>query len=220
MAGQTFDSLSAALIENDQAKPFTPGLPDEWFQRGSGASGKVVPMTKREVRALALSQLCLTKDAVCWDVGAGTGSVSIEIALQARNGKVYAIEKNGDALDLLKENRIRFHTKNLEVVPGGAPEVCRELPAPTHVFIGGSSGNLREIIALALEKNPAVRIIVTAVTLESLAEMNNIVREFSFTEADITSLTAARSREAGPYHLMIGQNPIYLFAVQRREAAI
>lgn len=219
LAERRFDPLSVALIENDGAAPFTPGLPDEWFQRG-GAPGKLVPMTKREVRAAALSQLRLRADAVCWDVGAGTGSVSIEMALQARRGKVYAVEKDDTALALLEENRGRFHVRNLEIVGGAAPEACRALPGPTHVFIGGSSGNLREIVALALERNPAVRIVAAAVTLESIAEMNAIIKEFPSMDADVVCLNAARGRAAGPYHLMTAQNPVYLFTLRRREAAV
>lgn len=215
LAERSFDSLSAALIENDHARPFTPGLPDELFQRGDA-----VPMTKREVRCCALSRLALPAQAVCWDVGAGTGSVSIEMALLARRGRVFAIEKNDAALALLAENRGKFHVPNLEIVPGRAPEACQELPAPTHVFIGGSAGNLREIIALVLEKNPAARLVMTAVTLESAAEMTGVMKDFGFTEADAVCLNAARSRAAGPYHLMTAQNPVYLFTLQRREGAV
>ena len=191
----------------------THGLPDETFQRGG--DGAVVPMTKSEVRAVALSKLRLTADALCWDVGAGTGSVAIEMALQAREGRVYAIEKRQDALELLEENRRRLRAWNLELVPGAAPEACQDLPAPTHVFIGGSSGNLREIIALALEKNPNVRITASAIALETAAELANCMKGFSFTESEVVSLTVARSRTAGPYHLMAGQNPVYLYTFQR-----
>lgn len=215
LAERSFDPLSAALIENDHARPFSPGLPDEEFQRG-----EAVPMTKREVRCCALSRLELTADSVCWDVGAGTGSVSIEMALLARRGKVFAIEKNESALALLAENRRKFHVSNLEVVSGRAPEACRELPAPTHVFIGGSAGNLREIVSLVLEKNPAARLVMTAVTLESAAEMTGVMKAFGFTEAEAVCLNAARSRAAGPYHLMTAQNPVYIFTLQRREDAV
>ena len=166
-------------------------------------------MTKSEIRALALSRLRLTADAVCWDVGAGTGSVSIEMALSARRGRVYAIEKNEAALALLAENRQKFHTANLEIVSGAAPEACRNLPPPTHAFIGGSSGNLREIVDLLVEKNPKVRIVAAAVTLESVAELTGLSRDFPSHSA--VCLTAARGRAAGPYHLMTGQNPVYLF---------
>lgn len=215
LAGRTFDPLSAALIENDRARPFTPGLPDEGFQRG-----EAVPMTKREVRCCALSRLELTADAVCWDMGAGTGSVSIEMALLARKGKVFAIERNESALALLEENRKKFHVSNLEIVPGRAPEACRELPAPTHVFIGGSGGGLGEMIALVLEKNPSARLVMTAVTLESVAEMNRAAKEFDFTEVDVACLNVSRGRTAGPYRLMTAQNPVYVFTLQRREGAV
>ena len=215
LAEKSFHPLSAVLIENPSAKApvVTHGLPDETFQRGG--DGAVVPMTKSEVRAVALSKLRLTADALCWDVGAGTGSVAIEMALQAREGRVYAIEKRQDALELLEENRRRLRAWNLELVPGAAPEACRDLPAPSHVFIGGSSGNLREIIALALEKNPNVRITASAIALETAAELTNCMKEFSFTESEVVSLTVARGRAAGPYHLMAGQNPVYLYTFQR-----
>ena len=209
LAERAFDPLSALLIENAAAVPFAPGLPDELFQRGGGADGRIVPMTKSEIRALALSRLRLTADAVCWDVGAGTGSVSVEMALQARRGRVYAIEKKEEALALLAENKARFHVSNLEIVPGSAPGACRDLPAPTHVFIGGSSGSLREIVGLILEKNPKARIVAAAVTLESVAELTGISRDFP--SRSVVCLSAARGREAGPYCLMAGQNPVYLF---------
>ncbi len=215
LAERTFDPLSAVLIENENARPFVPGLPDDAFQRG-----EAVPMTKREVRCCALSHLALTAEAVCWDVGAGTGSVSIEMALLARKGRVYAVEKNENALALLAENRKKFHVSNLEIVPGRAPEACRELPVPTHVFIGGSTGGLRDIVALVLEKNPNVRLVLTAVTLESVAEMERLIKEFDFTDADITCLNVSRARELGAYHLMTAQNPVYLFTLQRREGAV
>lgn len=215
LAERTFDPLSAVLIENENARPFVPGLPDDAFRRG-----EAVPMTKREVRCCALSHLALTAEAVCWDVGAGTGSVSIEMALLARKGRVYAVEKNENALALLAENRKKFHVSNLEVVPGRAPEACRELPAPTHVFIGGSTGGLRDIVTLVLEKSPNARLVLTAVTLESVAEMEQLIKEFHFIDADITCLNVSRARELGAYHLMTAQNPVYLFTLQRREGAV
>lgn len=119
--------------------------------RGAGEVG-VVPMTKSEVRAIALSKLRLTERAVCCDIGAGTGSVAIEMALQAKRGHVYAVERRIDAVELLKKNQAAFHVENLTVVSGTAPEACRDLPAPTHAFIGGSAGNLRDIVSMLLAK--------------------------------------------------------------------
>ncbi len=213
LAGKQFSPLSAALIENhSSAAIVTHGLPDELFQRSEAESP--VPMTKSEVRSICLSNLRLTSDAVVWDIGAGTGSVAIETALQARQGQVFAIEYKENALTLLNENCSKFGLENLTIVPGKAPEICRELPAPTHAFIGGSSGRLREIISLLLEKNPHVRIAATAITLETIGELAECLKAFPFTETEVVSLTAARDRAAGRYHLMMGQNPVYIFTMQ------
>ncbi len=215
LAAGHYDSLSAVLIENDRPDAVvTPGLPDTVFQRG-----EAVPMTKSEVRAVCLSKLRLTADAVCWDIGAGTGSVAIEMALLAPRGRVFGIERNENALQLMRDNAGRLSADNLTVVPGSAPAACRDLPAPTHAFIGGSGGGMREIIRLLLEKNPRVRIVATTVTLETLGELTACLKEFSFTETEVVSLTVARDRKAGPYRLMTGQNPIYVFTMQAGEAA-
>ena len=169
-------------------------------------------MTKQEVRAAAQGKQAVRPGDVCWDVGAGTGSVAIEMALQAARGSVWAIEREADALALLEQNRAAFGTENLRLVSGNAPEVCRELPAPTHAFLGGTGGQVREILQLLLEKNPHVRIVATAVTLESAAALTACMREFEFCEC--VSLSIAKARAAGPYHLMAGQNPIYIFTLQ------
>ena len=162
LRSHTFDKLSAALIENDTPNEIvTPGLPDEAFLRNL-EPGKLVPMTKSEVRSICLSKLRLTPNAVCWDVGAGTGSVSIEMARLCADGTVYAIEKNERALALLEKNKEAFSASNMKIIPGPAPEACRDLPAPTHAFLGGTSGSVRDILALLLEKNQHVRIVETA----------------------------------------------------------
>lgn len=210
----TYDSLSVALIENAYPDAVvTHGLPDHMFQRGAGADG-VVPMTKSEVRAVCLSKLQLTERSICWDVGAGTGSVAIEMALQTKKGQVYAIGRKSAAIDLLHLNKEKFLTENLSVVSGCAPEICLDLPAPSHAFIGGSSGNMREIIALLLEKNPGIRIVATAISLESIAELTACMKEFPWSATEVISMQVAHDKKAGPYHLMTGQNPIYIFTMQ------
>lgn len=214
LAQMHFDSLSAALIENEQAQgPMAAGLPDEVFLRAEG-----VPMTKSEVRAVCLSKLTLPETAVAWDIGAGTGSVSVEMALQASRGQVYAIERKQEAVQLLQENCRHFALHNLFVVEGPAPEACCDLPAPTHAFIGGSSGNMKQIISLLLEKNPKVRIVATAIALESVAELTDCMKHFAFEKTEVVSLTVARNRKAGPYNLMNGQNPIYIFTMEGGKA--
>ena len=211
--------LSAILVEHPTVKvPLPVGLPDEAFERNLGGEGaKAVPMTKSEVRAVSVSKLRLCEDSVVYDVGAGTGSVSVELALNCPKGRVFAIECREDAAELIEKNRRRFALRNLEVVKGMAPEAMADLPAPTHAFIGGSSGNMAEIVECLLHKNPRVRIVVNAIALESAGEIADIISKFGFDDAEIVQMNLARSRKAGRYHLMTALNPIYIAAMQRRE---
>ena len=216
LRSHTFDKLSAALIENDTPNEIvTPGLPDEAFLRNL-EPGKLVPMTKSEVRSICLSKLRLTPNAVCWDVGAGTGSVSIEMARLCADGTVYAIEKNERALALLEQNKEAFSASNMQIIPGPAPEACRALPAPTHAFLGGTSGSVRDILALLLEKNPHVRIVATAVTLESVSALTSCIADFEI--AECVSVQVSKAAQLGQYHLMQAQNPVYIFTLQNGGA--
>jgi precorrin-6Y C5,15-methyltransferase (decarboxylating) len=202
-------ALSVVLIENPTPdRTVTHGIPDEWFLRDK------VPMTKEEVREISLGKLRLEKDSVIYDVGAGSGSVSVEMALQALEGQVYAIEKNPAAVALLQANRRKFRADNLSIIEGLAPEAMEELPVPTHAFIGGSSGNLREILELLLKKNPGVRVVINAITLETVAEALDALEKLSFGEADIVCVSAAKARKAGRYHMMMGQNPVYVITTE------
>ena len=211
LAGEDFDSLAVLLAENPRpaAPPWRgPGLPDAAFLRGD------VPMTKEEVRALALSRLRLEENHIVWDVGAGTGSVSVECALACPRGRVFAVEKKPEALALIGENKARFGVDNLEVVAGTAPEALEGLPAPDRVFLGGTSGNMEEILDAVFRKNPAARVVCTAVTLETVGEA---ARRFAKLEgADMVQVSVTRTRPAGPYHLMDAQNPVWLFSGEGR----
>lgn len=201
----TYEGLCVALIENPH--PFSgirSCLPDEEFIRGKA------PMTKSEIRSLSVAKLQLPEQAVVYDIGAGTGSVTIELALAARNGMVYAVERNEEACSLIEENKRRFGTPNIEVVQGLAPEAMENLPTPTHAFIGGSAGNLKEILQSLLSKNPAIRIVINTVTLETIGEVTECLKELPLIEEETISISVARAKKLGSYHLMMGQNPIYI----------
>ncbi len=202
---QSIDGLCVALIENET--PFSgirACVDDEEFSRGKA------PMTKSEIRSLSVAKLQLPKDAVVYDVGAGTGSVTIELALAAVDGCIYAIERNQEACDLIEENKRKFGTPNIQVVHGLAPEAMEDLPAPTHAFIGGSAGNLKEIITCLLGKNPLIRLVINTVTLETMAEVSECLKALNLIEEETICVNVSRAKKLGAYHLMMGQNPIYI----------
>jgi len=201
--------LCIAMIENSGACGKNPlGIHDELFIRGDA------PMTKEEIRSLSIIKLKLERDSVLFDIGAGTGSVAVESALTIPDGKVYAIEKEDDVADLIEQNKKKFKVPNLKVIRGRAPDALDELPAPTHVFIGGSSGNLKEIMEACLEKNRNVRFVINAITLETVSELIRCMSETDVEEEEIVSVSISKSKRAGRYHLMNAQNPIYIGACE------
>ena len=204
LAAGRFNSLSVLLVEAAEVLPRrAPGLPDEAFERGD------VPMTKQEVRAAVLAKLAVRPKDILWDVGAGTGSVSVELALAAPRGRVYAVECRPEGCALIKANREKFRTRNLVLVEGLAPDALSDLPAPDAVFIGGSKGSLAAIVDAALDKNPDARICVSAIALESLSAAVAALTAKGRT-VQVSQIAVSRARAVGGLHLMMAQNPIYL----------
>lgn len=176
---------------------------DECFIRGA------IPMTKSEVRAVSLSKLEIKKDSVIYDVGAGTGSVTLEAALMAECGHVYAFEQKEEGCELIRTNCKKFGVNNVTVVPGKAPESMQGFPAPDQVFVGGSGGNLEEILDLVLRLNPAVRVVINVIALESLSCVMEYFRSRQM-EPETVCVQISRAEPKGRYHLMQGQNPVYI----------
>ena len=211
---EDFEGLCVAMIENPcPLQKISSHISDECFIRGR------VPMTKAEVRSVSIAKLQLTRDAVVYDIGAGTGSVSIEAALSGERVRVYAIEKKEAAIELLKQNRKKFKTSNVQIIEGEAPQILEELEAPTHVFIGGSSGYLEEILKLVLNKNPQVRIVINAIALETLGEIVKVLKNQLLKDVEVVQLMTARSSEIGQYHLMTGMNPVWIISAGGDEYA-
>lgn len=181
-------------------------LQDEAFLRDK------VPMTKAEVRRLAITKLRLKENDVVYDVGAGTGSVAIEMALSLLDGKVYAVEQNPEAVSLMEKNQVRFRVSNMEIVEGMAPAALEDLPAPDAVFIGGSKGQMKEILEAVRAKNREVRVVITAIALETVGEVMELCKEGLLSEIEVVQLAVSRAKKAGPYHMMQGQNPVYIIS--------
>ena len=204
LAAGRFNSLSVLLVEAVEGLPRrAPGLPDEAFERGD------VPMTKQEVRAAVLAKLAVRPEDILWDVGAGTGSVSVELALAAPRGRVYAVECRPEGCALIKANREKFRTRNLVLVEGLAPDALSDLPAPDAVFIGGSKGSLAAIVDAALDKNPDARICASAIALETLSAAVAALTAKGRT-VQVSQIAVSRAKAVGGLHLMMAQNPIYL----------
>lgn len=183
---------------------------DEWFIRGE------IPMTKSEVRAVSVSKLELCRDNIVYDIGAGTGSVSVEAALKVPDGHVYAFEQKEEGCALIRANAEKVGVKNLTVVPGKAPESLYGYPAPDRVFLGGSSGNMEEILDLVTELNPAVQLVINVIALESLSQAMEWFRKKGW-EPEVVCMQVSRAAKRGPYHMMQAQNPIYVLTAQGQQ---
>ena len=206
LKGEVFDSLSVLLIENPTPDDRVRcGIPDEEFARGK------VPMTKAEIRAVTMSKLGLRPGDVCWDVGCGTGSVTVEMALAAYQGHVYGVDKNEEAVALTEQNAAAFHLGNVTAIYGGAPEALTDLPAPDAVFIGGSGGQMDAVFNIVLEKNPHARIVVNAIALESVQAALAAFAAHGL-EAELVQVGVSCAKTVAGLHMMMAQNPIFVIS--------
>ncbi|MGQ9556808.1 MAG: precorrin-6Y C5,15-methyltransferase (decarboxylating) subunit CbiT [Desulfurispora sp.] len=188
----------------------TPGLPDGMFSRVDG-----VPMTGEEVRTVMLAKARLARGQVIWDIGSGTGTLSVEAARLARDSTVYAIESKPEAVRATAANVAAWELDNVRVVSGAAPGALRDLPAPDRVFIGGSGGRLVEIINLLADRlQPGGRLVLSAVTVETLqAALQTLVPPIW--QREIIQLAVVRERSLGRSHLWQARNPVFLITAWR-----
>ena len=199
---KSFGNLVVMLIENKNCvKSFA--IKDSEFIRGN------VPMTKEDIRHLSILKLELEKDACVYDIGSGTGSVAVEVSFYVPYGKVIAIEKSADALEMIEKNKCKFAADNVDIVLGKAPYIFEGLPIPTHAFIGGSSGELEEIIIKLLELNKNIKIVINTVTLNTLSDAYKIIKKYEL-EADITQLNISKGEYVGDSIIMKANNPVYI----------
>lgn len=203
-----FDDLTVLLIQNENfVNPYLP-LHDGDFIRGE------LPMTKEEVRHVTLSKLSVEPCDVVYDIGSGTGSVAIEMGRKAYEGSVYAIEQKKEGVELINQNRQKLAGYNVSVIHGKAPEAFMNLPAPDKAFIGGSSGNMNDIVDLLLQKNPNIKLVSNAITLETLNEAVNAFEKHGL-KTDIVCLNVSTSKKVGGYHMMNANNPVYIISGEK-----
>lgn len=188
-----------------------PGIADEEFIRDK------VPMTKEEIRILTMCKAKIRPDNIIWDIGAGTGSLSIEAALLASQGEVYAIEKKDLAVDLLHQNIAKFKLEDkVKVIATEAPKGLDELPNCDVVFIGGSGKHMFEILDIIDSKlNEGGRIIVNAVTIQTISEITTYMKQKENYIHEAIQVQVNRLRQIGSYDMFNAQNPVYIVTCKK-----
>ncbi|MDO8569076.1 MAG: precorrin-6Y C5,15-methyltransferase (decarboxylating) subunit CbiT, partial [Dehalococcoidales bacterium] len=206
-----FSQLCTVILVRNAKEIFNPliGIPETSFSRKKGL------ITKTEVRAVSLSKLGLKENSIVWDIGAGSGAVSIEAASLAGKGRIFAIEKDSDCIAHIRRNIKRFGRGNITVIPAAAPEALDSLPDPTAVFVGGSGGEMKAILDCACRRlKTGGRIVVNAATLENLQHAVNYLKARGFT-ADITQVSIARSKSIAGLTRLEPFNPVFVISAKK-----
>ena len=204
------------MVETRNSTAYRPlGLSDEDFEQRRPLRGQI---TKREVRAMTLYSLGLRPDSIVWDIGAGTGSVSVEAGLIACQGRVYAIERDEQSLPLLQHNLDRWSGGNVSIVPGEAPEALAQLPDPDSVFVGGSGGNLEGILDVVGQRiSRAGSIVANLAALERTQEVYRRLNDIGFA-TDLVMVSAARGKQLPDGTLRLESlNPVFIVTARREE---
>lgn len=184
----------------------TPGIPDSEFLRSK------IPMTKEEVREISLCKLNLKSNSVLYDIGCGTGSISIESSLLSPELKIFAIDSNPEATELCTKNQKKFNCKNIQIINESAPQAFKNLLKPSHAFIGGSGGKLNEILNSLYEKNPNMRIVMNAISLESISQIEKIIKTFPIQNDELTLVSISKAVKVSNFNIMNSLNPVFVFS--------
>ena len=190
----------------------TPGIPDEFFERA-----EEVPITKEEIRAVQISKGRLSPGLIIYDIGCGSGSISIEAALQVQqSGKVFAIDLDPNAIELTKKNLVKFQISNVTVILGTAKEKISELPMADTIFIGGTGGDTVDIIKLCESKlKLGGRIVIGTILIETLFAVLGLVEKLKFSSIDITQITVSKSRKTSTGTMMLARNPVTIISATK-----
>ena len=190
----------------------TPGIPDEYFERA-----EKVPITKEEVRVIQISKARLKPGQVVYDIGCGSGSISIEAALQiGSSGKVLAVDYDENAVDLTKKNMKKFEVSNISTIYGNAKEKILDLEEADTIFIGGTGGDTKEIVELSQDKlKSGGRIVIGIILIETLYSVLQILDKLQFESVDITQVTISKSRKTTTGTMMLARNPVTIISATK-----
>jgi cobalt-precorrin-6B (C15)-methyltransferase len=190
----------------------TPGIPDEEFERA-----EKVPITKEEVRVIQISKARLKPGQIVYDIGCGSGSISIEAALQIEpTGKVLAVDYDENAVELTKRNIKKFGLSNISVIHGNAKEKILELEEADTIFIGGTGGDTGEIVELSEKKlKSGGRIVIGTILIETLYSVLQVLEKLQFESVDITQVTISKSRKTSTGTMMLARNPVTIISATR-----
>ncbi len=190
----------------------TPGIPDEYFERT-----EKVPITKEEVRTIQISKARLKPGQVVYDIGCGSGSISVEAALQVESsGKVLAIDYDEKAIELTKKNAEKFQISNITTIFGNAKEKILELEQADAIFIGGTGGDTKEIVELSQNKlKSGGRIVIGTILIETLSAVLQILEKLQFEAVDITQVTISKSRKTTTGTMMLARNHVTIISATK-----
>ncbi len=190
----------------------TPGIPDENFERA-----EKVPITKEEVRVIQISKARLKPGQIVYDIGCGSGSISIEAALQIESsGKVLAVDYDENAIELTKKNMKKFNLSNITVIYGNAKDKILELEEADTIFIGGTGEDTKGIVELSENKlKSGGRIVIGIILIETLYSVLQILDKLQFESVDITQVTISKSRKTSTGTMMLARNPVTIISATK-----
>lgn len=190
----------------------TPGIPDEYFERT-----EEVPITKEEPRAIQVSKARLSGGGTVYDIGCGSGSVTVEAALQVGSeGRVYAVDMDPKAVELTRRNAAKFGVSNIEIILSDAKQKIPELPLADAIFVGGTGGDTQDIVKLCYDKlKPGARIVIGVILIETLYAVLDVIYRLGFSEVDITQVTISKSRKTSTGTMMLARNPVTIISATR-----
>ncbi len=202
------EGLYTGLILAKEPKPryLVPALEDDFFIRDQ------VPMTKESVRKLSVCQMNIKENDVVYDIGSGSGSIAVQVGALSPTVKVYALECDHKAVELTSQNVSKASLRNVAVIETMAPDGIDQLPAADVAFIGGSKGRIDEILRTLSEKNPAMRVVINAVSLETISQLQQILPKMTIKNLVVEQVAVSRVKQLGDYHMLSANNPVYVYS--------